>query len=78
MTAHGDISHQTYQFGDIFASHQDMTCTAGPGSDIVLLDTVSRETCTRWLQEEEKRLHTADSDWPLHKCDASHSYQGEY
>ena len=80
MTAHGDIFHQTYKFGDGTTSGLDMTYAVGPGSHNLSLDTIGQGIATRWLQEEEKSLESLDSgsEWPLQKCEVSHSYQGDY
>ena len=77
MTAHGDICHQTYHFSD--TSTTDVTCVAGPGSDAVSLDAVTREMCTRWQQEAERTTQTVDdatTEWTLRHCHTSHYYPG--
>jgi len=77
MTAHGDICHQTYQFSD--TSTTDVTRVAGPGSDAVSLDPVTREMCTRWQQEAERETQTVDdavTEWTLRHCHTSHYYPG--
>ena len=80
MTAHGDIFHQTYKFDDDATSGLDTTYTAGPGSHYLSLDSIGQYIATRWLQEEEKSVESLDSggEWPLQKCEVTHSYQGDY